>query len=323
MYVYLMGRGHSGSTILDILLGGGKAVESVGELVSGLENYHRAERCSCGALMRECGFWGNVRAAFERQGFSWDEMIEASHAATDVRRWLATRLAAPDDPWRNRLATLTRALAAAVAEVSGKPHVLDSNKETARGLFLLRFMPEARVIHLVRDPRGIVRSHYWRVRDGKGFLFMRRRFAAGKAVAPLFLILSAISWTVGNSLCELSRRIGGRRILQLRYEDLRDQPVTAVRRIGTTFGLPVADVIEMIEQGEAFPVGHNVGGNHIRREGAVRFDPQAEHLRPPLPRWAELVTIALCWPLMRRYGYLASGRGDAAPSGTPRTQAAA
>jgi hypothetical protein len=82
-----------------------------------------------------------------------------------------------------------------------------------------------------------------------------------------------------------------------------------MRTIGRTFGVPVEDVVARLERGEPFAVGHNVGGNHIRHEREVRFDPRTERARPPLPRWAELVTIALCWPLMRRYGY-GIGNGD-------------
>lgn len=308
MYLYVMGRGHSGSTVLDILLGGGAAVESVGEVVSGLEHYDRAARCACGLLMRECPFWVEVRRRFEDDGHDWAELVRRSKAQTDVRRWLPTRVAGPDNPELLMLAALTGRLARAIAAVAGKPHVLDSNKETARGLFLLRYLPEARVVHLVSDPRGIVRSHYWRVRGGRGFLFMRRRFAAGRVAAPFLLLLSAASWTVGNALCELARRAAPDRVLRLRYEDLRDDPAGAVRAIGAAFGVPVEDVASRLERGEPFLVGHNVGGNHIRHEREVRFDVGAERARPPLPRWAELVTVALCWSLMRRYDYaLATG----------------
>lgn len=318
MYLYVMGRGHSGSTILDILLGGGAAVESVGELVSGLERYADAEPCACGALMRDCPFWADVRRRFEAEGHDWAELVRRSRAQTDVKRWLSTRLAAADDADRRGLAQMTEALARAVAGTSGKPHLLDSNKETARGLFLLRYVPSARVIHLVRDPRGIVQSHHWRVAGGRGFKFMRRTYRA-TWTAPLFLLLGAASWTVGNTLCELAGRVAPDRLLRLRYEDLRDDPAATLRLIGARFGLPVDDVVAKLAAGESFPVGHNVGGNHIRHEGAVRFDPKAEKTRPPLPGWARMVTLALCWPLMRRYGYGAeagdaSSPGGAAPS---------
>ena len=65
MYLYVMGRGHSGSTILDILMGGGAAVESVGEFVSGLRRYRGEERCACGCAMWECLVWCEVRLRFD------------------------------------------------------------------------------------------------------------------------------------------------------------------------------------------------------------------------------------------------------------------
>src|SRR3954447_25608999 len=124
-----MGRGHSGSTILDILLGGGAAVESVGELVSGLEWYEAGTRCACGAPMRECPYWTEVRRRFEAEGHDWAELIRASRRQTDVRRWLPTRRAGRDNPELPQLAVMPRSTARAIAAWSGKPHVLDSNKE--------------------------------------------------------------------------------------------------------------------------------------------------------------------------------------------------
>src|SRR5690242_17425779 len=217
MYLYVMGRAHCGSTILDILLGGGAAIESVGELVSGLERYAAGEPCSCGALMRECPFWSEVRRRFEAEGFGWDELAERSRRQTDVRRWPATWLARPDDPDRRRLAAMTRALAGAIAAVSGKPHLLDSNKETTRALFLLKCLTEARVIHLVRDPRAIQQSHYWRLRAGRGFHFRRRKLGVGRTTAPLLVLLGALSWTVGSALGDLAARVAPDRVLRLRY----------------------------------------------------------------------------------------------------------
>ena len=43
--VYIMGRGHSGSTMLDLMLGNHEKIHSVGELTSGFRR--RSEKCSC------------------------------------------------------------------------------------------------------------------------------------------------------------------------------------------------------------------------------------------------------------------------------------
>src|SRR3954453_12575018 len=125
MSLYVRGRAHCGSTVLGVVLGGGAAIESVGELVSGLERYPTGELCSCGALMRACPFWTEVRRRFEVEGFGWDELARRSHAQTDVRSWPAAWRARPDAARPHRLAAMTRALARAVAAVSGKPHLLD------------------------------------------------------------------------------------------------------------------------------------------------------------------------------------------------------
>ena len=87
---------------------------------------------------------------------------------------------------------------------------------------------------------------------------------------------------VGNLCAELAGAAPAAHV-RLRYEDLRDDPAGAIRAVGAAFGLPVDDVVGRLGRGEPFPVGHNVGGNHIRREREVRFDPGTERKRPPCP----------------------------------------
>ena len=219
MYLYVMGRGHSGSTILDILLGSGQAIESVGELVSGLERY------ASGEPLRLRRLDARLRVLEPRCGAGSRPRAMAGPSSCSARVPRPTSSAGSAPGWRARtirsdrhLAAMTAALARAIAGSSGKPHMLDSNKETARGLFLLRYLPEARVIHLVRDPRGIQQSHHWRVAGGRGFKLMRRTYRAGWT-GPLFLLLAAVAWTVGNGLSELAARMAPERVLRLRYED--------------------------------------------------------------------------------------------------------
>jgi hypothetical protein len=302
MYLYIMGHGHSGSTILDILLGNSSQIESVGELLSGLGRNDHAI-CSCGARMPDCPFWSEVRWQVEADGITWDEArgAPARRAAGMWRAWQAGRA----DPVMARRVQITRAMARAIATVAGKPYVLDSSKTPAHGVLLLRHLPEAQVIHLVRDPRQVLRSYVWRVRTGGHF----RRFPLSARSAPVFLTCMAAKWTLVNLVCDLMARAFPGRVVRVRFEDLCARPAGELDRIGRALGLNLTDLSRKAAGQEPLAVGHNIGGNHLRHAGDVRFDPGGGRSRPPLPRWLEAVSILLCGPLMWRYGYRL-GTGD-------------
>ena len=302
MYVYVMGRAHTGSTILDILLGNSPKVESVGQLVSHIGRLDTA--CSCGEKIRDCGFWTEVRRdVLDGQDYDWAELSKLHTDQGHVKSLISTFLAKRGSPRFARLADMTGRIDRALRKVSGKSVILDSSKEPTRGLFLLKHYDDARMIYLVRDPRSVVTSYYWRHRAGKPFHFLRKSYDS-KWLWPYFLFVAAGSWIVGHAIFEAIARVAPDKVIRVRYEDLCTQPDVELRRIGEAFGIPVDEVIAKIERREGFPVGHNIGGNMIR-EGAseVHFEPKKDLTRQPLPKWAEIMTLGLCWPLMGRYGY--------------------
>ena len=271
MLLYIMSRPHSGSTILDILMGNGAAVEGVGQLVTDMDKLDNP--CACGATIRNCAFWRQVRSHVEAAGVDWEEAARASVDQAHVGRFWRTWWAAERDPDLTRLAMLTRATTEAIAAAAGKSHVLNSSKEPTRGLFMIKYMPDSRIIRLVRDPRSAVASHYWRLKE-KGFYHFLRHTWRAPRLAPLFLTLAASSWTVGNLLAELVARRAPHRVLLIRYEDLRDDPAAALRSIGARFGLDLEDTIRRLAAEEALGVQHIIGGNDVRLEPGLRFDPK-------------------------------------------------
>ena len=254
MYIYVMGRGHSGSTILDILMGGGAAAESVGELcilgTRGLpgspsevvDDPGKKAAASAAAGRRSRPARSGARCASASRRRAWrgsrpsaPSSTTPTSATSGARWWRAATPRRPRGGWPS--SPIVPALEAAITGAAGKPHLLNSNKEPTRALFLLKYLP-GRQGHPPRArPARIVQSHYWRIRGAHGFRFLRRHYEVGRWAAPFVLLLAAGSWVVGNLCAELAVRAAPERVLRLRYEDLRDDPAGAIRAIGAAFGL--------------------------------------------------------------------------------------
>lgn len=315
MILYIMGRPHSGSTILDIMLGSSRTVTSCGEIIMGFMSHQgwrsgESWRCSCGDSLEDCRFWGEVRqrtaaAGEDGPGIDWDRLAGISVDQSVKYRIPATWWASVQEGRiPKRLAELipaTRRHMAAIRATSGRPVVLDSSKRPSRGMFLLKYLPETRLIHIVRDPRSVLASHWWRFETKDTWLAERWLYRG--PLKSLAFVEAALLWLAGNMLYEMIARIDPGRVVRVRYEDLRNDPAAVLRRIGEAFDLPVDDVIARVERGEPFATGHLIGGNPVRMEGQVRFDPKWEKKREPLPRGLERMAVLICGPLMRRYGY--------------------
>lgn len=312
--IYIMSRPHSGSTILDIMLSGGDRVAGCGEIVMGMDKDPATWRCSCGRVLPECPEWGRVIADLEAGGVAWRDLaaetVAQAHKGSLWRTW---RARAPEggvgggggsDPGLERLAASTRALFAAIRAATGKSHVLDSSKVPARGLFLAKYLPEACLVHIVRHPLSSVASYYWRLKIGDTYLAQKRPYHG--PLRPLAYVEAAAMWLAGNLVYELIARANPSRAIRIRYENLCARPQGELDRLGATLGVPVGGVAERVAGNDAFSTGHMLGGNPVRHEGKVAFDPTRQARREVPPLYVRLIVLAICWPLMLRYGYLAS-----------------
>lgn len=299
--VYILGRRYCGSTLLSALLNHTKAITSLGEVIEAARP--RPERpCTCGAPVATCTFLQAIRTEFEaRSGWEWAEATRVMKAQSDPRRFVATWTAAAAAPWVRRLCRINEHLTAAAAEVGGTPFVLDASKEVARGLFLARFHPDVRFLHLVRDPERLAASQLKRLRQGAGFSVLGHRYGGQRAEA-VPVGMSGIGWTMEYALGEVVRHAASERVLRVRYEDLAADPHRELRRIGLFLGCDVQAVLDAIDQHGALDAGHSFGGNAMRLRGPIVFEPEGIP-EDPLPRRHRLLTRVACWPMMLRYGY--------------------
>ena len=137
--IYIAGAGHSGSTLLDLLLGSVPGVLSMGEVNTIWSRAAaRRDHCSCGELLDDCTLWGAVNSAVAAA----DPAFEPVRARRDQHRLTRLRNVAglhvsPLLPASGRglLRDFVRrrtAFYAAAASESGCDILVDSSK--ARGM---------------------------------------------------------------------------------------------------------------------------------------------------------------------------------------------
>lgn len=309
--VYVVGAGHSGSTLLDILLSQHPSIEGVGELVNLYRAKAAGEYCACGVPVAACGFWTDVerewvarvgrpaarefsslQRRFERLR-SWPRLVRESRGAS---------LAFREYAWS------VEALFTAIRSVSGRPLVMDSSKYPSQALALsLVDQLDLRVLHLVRDVRAVAWSlRRTRRKDLRGGVPRDQR--------PRPVARAAAFWVVTNLLAEdVCRRLGPERSMRVRYEDLMTQPAVTVRAIGALVAVDLSGVGEAFAAGTAVAPRHTVAGNRLRMAPGVRLEPDIEWRGRMLTsqRWTAWL---IAGGLMRRYGYGWDGRaGSPAP----------
>jgi hypothetical protein len=186
----------------------------------------------------------------------------------------------------------------AIQEVSGRSIVVDSSKMTTHALMLHRDRRiDLRVLHLVRDSRGVAFSAAKRVElpttNGRPTLLPRY------GTVP-----AAARYLVHNSLAHTLRTLGIPYRL-LRYEDLiaapRERLAEVVRHAG---GAAWPDELSFL-QGDRAQVGtnHLVDGNPVRfSSGPMRIRLDVEWKARMAPSKKAAVT-ALTWPLLVAYRY--------------------
>ncbi|MDF2966616.1 MAG: glycosyl transferase family 2 [Nocardioidaceae bacterium] len=322
--LYLAGSGRSGSTLLERMLGMQPSCVNVGEVIELFRKVSvGGERCGCGEPFAQCPFWSRVgETAFG--GWSPERMREIATLQRrvgrqrHVPRLLAARFGrsgrlldrrADQSAFGADLARLGEAYArlyAAVAEVAGAGVVVDASKWPGHGLALARSgAVDLRVIHLVRDPRGVAFS--WSKTDvarpqAAGMSGATARMAAHGAGA------TALRWTAFQLECDALRAVVPYST-RVRYEDLVARPLVTVGEALRTLGLhSAAHDVRHIHHGTVdLSPSHGLSGNPSRfTSGAVRLRLD-EAWRQAMPTRTRRLVTTLALPVLITHGYSARG----------------
>lgn len=300
----VVGKGRSGSTLLNNVLGAVDGFVAVGELVYLWDwGLVRGYRCACGEPVPTCPFWRSVLA---------DAGIEPT--AAEGRRLLAMQrrvlgwhltprllLQQPHRPPRwgalAEWADIRSRLYRAIVTHAGARVVVDSSKN-ALDPAVLDLVPDVEpyAVQLVRDPRAVAHSWRnpkpWTDRDDEDQM---PRYST---------VHSALSWTARNTLAEVARRrLTSRRSLLLRYEDFVAEPREATQRILDAVGEP--DAASPFVDGSTVEVAatHMVGGNPGRTgSGRITIRPDWSW-QETSSRGGDALLSVVTAPLRKRYGY--------------------
>jgi hypothetical protein len=306
-----MGRGHSGSTVLDFMLGNHQKIQSTGELTSGFGFRSGLEHCSCQASLDECELWGNIRKELRQlhPETGLDDFGEMMDYMVRFYRIPQIKTQQGLPVWvKTKYEPMTYDLYNLIAMHSGRTYIVDSSKDMAHAYYLLtRFPGKTKIIHLVRDGRGVMWSRLRRLRAGQPFQFLRRYYAPKSHWA--FMILTVLSWDFANGVGLLFGLLHQDRVIQVRYEDLCCSPAQELIRIGEFLGLDMAELTAKLEKAEPFRIGHSVGGNAMRHSSSGEFVFKPDHSwRMHLPVRYQRLFVLLAFPIALYYGYLRGNR---------------
>jgi hypothetical protein len=277
---YILSSGHSGSTLLNLLLGGHPAIVPVGEITHLPKNLALNTLCSCGTPARSCDFWQPIVAQFGQQighdlssdpyamrlGFigatrvvdrkvmtpGYRRMWKARYGAAFLRAKTGLNVLPPllvrfDEGCRNTLALFETVRALSDAQV-----VVDASKDYLKGLGLFRLDPErTRLIILTRDGRGVFCSG---LRSGLSRAdALRRWFNYYSRAMPL-----------------IARNAPPEDVLRIRYEDLATATATTLQRICAFLRLDYDPA--MLQLGARPAHITNGNGMRLRRGQAIALD---------------------------------------------------
>lgn len=296
--LYVGGCQRSGSTLVDRMLSQLDGHVSAGEVVHlWTRGLLGNELCGCGEAFWVCPFWSEIgRAAFG----GWDRVdpdeLIALQRRVDRNRYIPLMLMPSlSARYRRDLGRYTDLLSRLYAALAARGGVVVDSSKHPSTAFLLRRVPgvRLRVIHLVRDSRGVVHSLSKQVRrpevvDREAYM---HRPATWRA---------AVEWVALNALFHLLS-VTNTRSVRVRYEDVVGRPADAIAELGRVASHERLAFVD----GNTVTLGadHTVAGNPMRfahGRVALRLD---DGWRRSMRATDRILTTVLTAPLLLAYGY--------------------
>jgi hypothetical protein len=187
----------------------------------------------------------------------------------------------------------------AIDRVSGGACIIDSTKDPPFA-FLLKRVPglELRIVHLVRDSRGVAFSWTKNVRKPEDV-------EVARFMNTYHPVEMGLRWVVYNTCFHVLGRLGIPRMMT-RYEEVVSSPRRELQRAVSLLGDEVGEESFDFLNGRGVELGvhHTISGNPMRfQRGTIALTVDEEWKTRLKPAHRRLVSI-FTFPLLLRYGYL-------------------
>lgn len=267
-FVSLVSTAFSGSTLLALLMDAHPEVVSIGELSNAIGRLLGDGRighyfCSCGVPIEDCPFWATVQRRCSERGIQLDlydfqtefdsglgeranrVLFDALGGLLPVQVFLNSLLLGLVPTYSRRIGrTVNRNLviAQAVLDSARKRIFVDASKKVIRAALLQRRSDlDFKMIHLVRDPRGVLNS-YRKHRGDTNWLSAARHWKR-----------------VHKAAQRLSSHLAQDAYMLVRYEDLCTDPVKTLSQLCRFLDIEAIDLVSA-----AIDRQHHIIGNRMR-----------------------------------------------------------
>lgn len=256
--IYIVGIGHSGSTLLDIILSQLPKVTSVGEIIN-LEHFVNANRlCTCGEKISNCKYWQKVLNT-KKQNITSAKSFNQIHkikncSSFDYLSYMLTPVKNKlySEEKVNYLALNNYYLFEAILKNSEGEIIVDSSKDWQRLLILKQSnLFDMKIIYLFRNGKANIESNKRKALD--------KNRPAWEYPGPFSQTMKFIKTTL------LIRRIlrlnfDKQQIFGISYEEFAANPENSINKIISFIGL--SGTFNRIAINTK--PNHNIGGNRMR-----------------------------------------------------------
>jgi len=283
--IYIAGSFRSGTTLLGRLLGEVPQFVNVGEAAAflfNLEMRSEAQPCGCGEPFCSCPFWTTIGLAIPA------DVQDFGARCIRLRRLPSLMLQQRYGRFNPNLQRFLMVVADTYTKIDsaiGHRAVIDSSKDPSMAYALSLILGiELHIVHLVRDPRGVVES--WK--RPKGYL-------------PKVGLWKALWWWWMYNLFSEFLRVLTRNYVRIRYEDFIENPKFTIEAIAERV------LKEKVEAGFFLGRAAHVGIQHLLAGNPDKLNVGEIQIRQqPMIQmgWLKKLIISLITlPLLYRYGY--------------------